>query len=112
MQAVFMQALRQTPGGAAYPTTLQIFSPDALSGLHEYSGSAAILQGRPENTVLPCATNRQQVLEGCFGRHTNRKTGTIKDSANKLDPPDQLVGLIAFYLLILHLLAIQYGVER
>ena len=36
----------------------------------------------------------------------------IKDSANKLDPPDQLVGLIAFYLLILHLLAIQYGMER
>ena len=25
---------------------------------------AAILQGGPENAVLPCATNRQQILEG------------------------------------------------
>lgn len=53
-----------------------------------------------------------RILQIVFHIRTVIKTGTIKDSANKLDPPDQLVGLIAFYLLILHLLAIQYGVKR
>ena len=43
---------------------LKLFTFDAFCIAHENNKLAAILQGKPENAVLPCATNRQQILEG------------------------------------------------
>ena len=114
MQAVFMQALRQTPGVCCLSDnpsnffTRCAFWPSRIQRICRH----------PARQAGKCsfALRHKEAADPWgmlwWGTRTVIKTGTIKDSANKLDPPDQLVGLIAFYLLILHLLAIQYGVER
>ena len=75
---------------------------------HDVVPQALLEEQKPPDTAISILKR----MDGFKGIRTVIKTGTIKDSANKLDPPDQLVGLIAFYLLVLHLLAIQYGVKR
>ena len=75
---------------------------------HDVVPQALLEEQKPPDTAISILKR----MDGFKGIRTVIKTGTIKDSANKLDPPDQLVGLIVFYLLILHLLAIQYGVKR
>lgn len=101
-------------GRAAYPTTLQIFFTRCAFWPSRIQRICSHPARQAGNAVLPCATNRQQILEGgCVGRHTNRHEDRNHQRQRKqIRPTRSAGGSNCFYLLILHLLAIQYGVER
>ena len=114
MQAVFMQALRQTPEVCCLSDNPSNLShPMRFLAFTNTADLPPSCKAGWKIQFYPASQRGSRSLRNALVGHTNRhKNRNDQRQRKQIRPTSSAGGSNCFYLLILHLLAIQYGVER